>query len=147
MLLATIFMIPFVYNDVRANKKRKLGDLKVFIMLALLGQFPAQVLMTIGTQHSTASNGAIISLTLPVVSALLAVVLLKEKMNSLRWVSFIIAIIGVALCSLKDILGVDFSMQYIMGNALIFAGVLGSGFYNTVCKKISQDYTEMEMLF
>lgn len=147
MLLATIFMIPFVYKDVKANKKRKLGDLKIFIMLALLGQFPAQVLMTIGTQHSTASNGAIISLTLPVVSALLAVVLLREKMNSLRWVSFIIAIIGVALCSLKDILGVDFSMQYIMGNALIFAGILGSGFYNTICKKISQDYTEMEMLF
>ena len=147
MLLATLFMIPFVYKDARANKKRKFSDLKVFLMLALLGQFPAQVLMTIGTQQSTASNGAIISLTLPVVSALLAVVLLKEKMNSLRWVSFIIAIIGVALCSLKDILGVDFSMQYIAGNALIFAGVLGSGFYNTICKKISQDYTEMEMLF
>ncbi|MEP6597519.1 MAG: DMT family transporter, partial [Ginsengibacter sp.] len=81
------------------------------------------------------------------VSTLLAVVLLKEKMNNLRWVSFIIAIIGVALCSLKDILGVDFSMQYIIGNTLIFAGVLGSGFYNTICKKISQDYTEMEMLF
>jgi drug/metabolite transporter (DMT)-like permease len=147
MLLATLFMIPFVYKDVKANKKRKPSDLKVFIMLALLGQFPAQVLMTIGTQQSTASNGAIISLTLPVVSALLAVVLLKEKMNGLRWVSFIIAIIGVALCSLKDILGVDFSMQYIVGNALIFSGVLGSGFYNTICKKISQDYTEMEMLF
>ena len=137
MLLATLFMVPFVYKDIKANKKRKFSDLKVFLMLALLGQFPAQVLMTIGTQQSTASNGAIISLTLPVVSALLAVVLLKEKMNGLRWVSFIIAIIGVALCSLKDILGVDFSMQYIMGNALIFAGVLGSGFYNTICKKIS----------
>ncbi|MEP7143745.1 MAG: DMT family transporter [Ferruginibacter sp.] len=147
MLLATIFMIPFVYKDVRANKKRKFSDLKVFVMLAILGQFPAQVLMTIGTQQSTASNGAIISLTLPVVSALLAVVLLKEKMNSLRWVSFIIAIIGVALCSLKDFLGVDFSTQYIIGNALIFAGILGSGFYNTICKKIARDYTEMEMLF
>ena len=147
MLLATIFMLPFVYKDVKANKKRKFSDLKVFVMLALLGQFPAQVLMTIGTQQSTASNGAIISLTLPVVSALLAVVLLKEKMTGLRWVSFVIAIIGVALCSLKDILGVDFSIQYIIGNVLIFAGVLGSGFYNTICKKISQDYTEMEMLF
>jgi drug/metabolite transporter (DMT)-like permease len=147
MLLATVFMVPFVYKDIRANKKRKFSDLKVFVMLAILGQFPAQVLMTIGTQQSTASNGAIISLTLPVVSALLAVVLLKEKMNGLRWVSFIIAIIGVALCSLKDILGVDFSIKYIIGNALIFAGVLGSGFYNTICKKIAQDYTEMEMLF
>ncbi|HTE23787.1 DMT family transporter [Flavitalea sp.] len=147
MLLATVFMIPFVYKDVKANKKRKIGDLKIFVMLALLGQFPAQVLMTLGTQQSTASNAGIISLTLPVVSALLAVVLLKEKMNRLRWVSFFIAIIGVVLCSLKDIVSVNFSTQYIIGNALIFAGVLGSGFYNTICKKISEDYTEMEMLF
>ncbi len=147
MLLAAIFMLPFVYKDTRANKKRKLSDLKIFFLLALVGQFPAQVLMTIGTQQSTASNGSIISLTLPVVSALLAVVLLKEKMNNLRWVSFIIAIVGVSLCSMKDILGVNTGTQYIIGNLLIFSGILGSGFYNTVCKKIAADYTEMEMLF
>ena len=147
MLLAAVFMLPFVYKDVRANKKRKFSDLKIFVVLALLGQFPAQVLTTIGTQQSTASNAAIISLTLPVVSALLAVVLLKEKMNTLRWVSFFIAIVGVVFVSLKDILSVDFSTQFLIGNALIFAGILGSGFYNTICKKISGDYTEMEMLF
>jgi drug/metabolite transporter (DMT)-like permease len=147
MLLATLFMLPFVYKDVKKNKSRKLSDLKIFAVLALLGQFPAQVLMTIGTQKSTASNAAIINLTLPVVSALLAVVLLKEKMNSLRWISFLIAIAGVVMISLKDILGIDFSVQYLIGNVLIFSGVLGSGFYNTLCKKIAQDYTEMEMLF
>ncbi len=147
MVIATIFMLPFVYKDIRQNKNRKLGDLKVFILLALVGQFPAQVLMTLGTQQSTASNGSIISLTLPVISALLAVVLLKEKMNGLRWLSFFIAIIGVSLCSMKDILGVDTNTQYLMGNILIFAGVLGSGFYNTMCKKIAHQYTEMEMLF
>ncbi len=147
MLLATIFMLPFVYKDVRANKKRKLSDLKIFVVLALLGQFPAQVLMTIGTQQSTASNAAIINLSLPVVSALLAVILLREKMSPLRWISFIIAIAGVALCSFKDILHTNFGVQFLVGNLLIFSGVLGSGFYNTLCKKISKNYTEVEMLF
>ncbi|TAG31956.1 MAG: DMT family transporter [Sphingobacteriia bacterium] len=147
MIIATLFMLPFVYKDIRKNKNRKLSDLKIFVLLALVGQFPAQVLMTIGTQQSTASNGSIISLTLPVVSALLAVVLLKEKMNGLRWLSFFIAIIGVSLCSMKDILGVDTNTQYIIGNLLIFTGILGSGFYNTMCKKIANQYTEMEMLF
>ena len=147
MLLATLFMIPFVYKDVKANKQRKLGDLKIFILLAVLGQFPAQVLMTFGTQQSTASNASIINLTLPVVSVLLAVVLLKEKMSPIRWVSFAIAFVGVMLCSMKDLQVVNMSTQYIIGNLLIFAGVLGSGFYNIVCKKIAGEYTEMEMLF
>ena len=147
MLLSAIFMLPFVYRTIRENKKRRLSDLKIFVVLALLGQFPAQVLVTIGTQQSTASNAAIINLSLPVVSALLAVVFLKEKMSPLRWVSFMLAIAGVVLCSLKDIMQTDFSIQYLIGNLLIFSGVLGSGFYNTICKKISGNYTEMEMLF
>ena len=147
MLLATLFMFPFVVKTVRKNKNRKWADLKIFAVLALLGQFPAQVLMTFGTQQSTASNAAIINLMLPVVAAILAVVFLGEKMTPTRWISFGIAVAGVGLCSLEDILGLNFSVQYLLGNLLILAGVLGSAFYNTYCKKIAQDYTEMEMLF
>jgi len=147
MLLATLFMIPFVYKDIRRNKKRKLSDLKIFALLALFGQFPAQVLMTVGTQQSTASNAAIINLTLPIISALLAVIFLKERMNSLRWVCFAVAIIGVVLCSGKDLVGVNLNIRYLVGNLLIFSGVLGSGLYNTICKKIAANYTEIEMLF
>lgn len=147
MLLATLFMIPFAYKDAKASKGRSLSDLKMFAMLALFGQFPAQVLMTLGTQRSTASNAAIINLTLPVFSALLAVIYLKEKMTRGRWVSFVIAIAGVTLCSLNDIFSANFSIQYLIGNALILSGVLGSGLYNTYCKKIAHKYTEIEMLF
>lgn len=147
MSLATLFMFPFVVRTVQKNKNRKWADMKVFAVLALVGQFPAQVLMTFGTQQSTASNAAIINLTLPVVAALLAVVFLHEKMSPTRWISFGIAIIGVGLCSLKDILGFNFSTQYWLGNLLILVGVLGSAFYNTYCKKIAQDYTQIEMLF
>jgi len=147
MLLATLCMLPFVLQTVRANKNRRWADLKVFAMLALLGQFPAQVLMTFGTQQSTASNAAILNLTLPIVATMLAVVFLGEKMTSTRWISFGIASAGVALCSLKDILGTNFSVAFLTGNLLIVSGVLGSAFYNTYCKKIAQHYTEMEMLF
>ncbi|MGL6267906.1 MAG: DMT family transporter, partial [Chitinophagaceae bacterium] len=134
MVLAALFMLPFVFRQIKQNKNRKLADLKIFIFLAFAGQFPAQVLMTIGTQQSTASNAAIINLSLPVLSALLAYLILKEKMNPLRWLCFIIAIAGVVLCSLKEITGTNFSAQYLTGNLLIFSGVAGSAFYNTYCK-------------
>ena len=147
MALATLFMIPFVSKDVRQNKNRRLGDLKIFVLLALLGQFPAQVLLTIGTQQSTASNGSILSLSLPVVSAILAVIILKEKMNTVRWLSFGMATIGVILMLEKELGNTNFGSHYLIGNLLIFSGIVGSGFYNTVCKKIANDYTEIEMLF
>src|ERR1700676_528081 len=92
MLLATVFLVPFVWKEFKKGN-RKWKDMLVFGQLALLGAFPAQVLMTWGTQYSLASNAAIITLSLPVISALFAFLILKEKMNRIRWVSFIVAIL------------------------------------------------------
>jgi hypothetical protein len=40
MLLAAIFMLPFVFKDIRANTKRKFSDLKIFVVLALAWTVP-----------------------------------------------------------------------------------------------------------
>ncbi len=146
MFLSTIFLIPFVWKDFKKGKK-VFKDLLVFGPLALLGAFPAQVLMTWGTQYSLASNAAILTLTLPVITALFAFLILKERMNKIRWVSFIIAIIGVILCSTGDIKQMNFSSKYAVGNLLIFLAILGNSYYNVGIKKIADRYTEMEMVF
>lgn len=146
MLLATIFLAPFVVKDFKKGG-RKIKDVLVFVQLAAVGAFPSQVLMTWGTQYSLASNAAILVLALPVVTAVFAFFILKEKMNAIRWISFFIAIIGVLLCSTNDIEHVDISSKYALGNILIFIAILGNAYYNVGCKKISGQYTEMEMVF
>ncbi|HEX8546396.1 MAG TPA: DMT family transporter [Cytophagaceae bacterium] len=147
MLLATILLIPFLKKDPKQRKKLTWADLKTFISLALLGAFPAQVIITWGTQLSLASNASIITLSLPVITAVFAFIILKEKMNLARWISFVIAIIGVSLCALGDFSKLDFGSSYAWGNLLIFIAILGNAYYNTICKKISNDYSEIEMLF
>ncbi|GLU52846.1 DMT family transporter [Dyadobacter frigoris] len=146
MLLATIFLAPFVVKDFKKGN-RKLKDLLIFVQLAALGAFPSQVFMTYGTQYSLASNSAILVLALPVITAVFAFLILKEKMNRARWISFGIAIIGVVLCSTDDLKKLDFSSQYAWGNILIVLAIIGNGYYNVGCKKISDKFTEMEMLF
>ena len=146
MLLAALFLIPFALRDFKKGGK-KVRDIIIFGQLALLGVFPAQVLMTWGTQYSVASNAAILTLCLPVVTAIFAFLLLKEKMNKIRWVSFIIAIIGVFLCSTGDLKQLNFSAKYAMGNILIFIAIVGNAYYNTGIKKIAARYTEIEMVF
>ena len=146
MLMATLFLAPFALKDVMKGRKR-ISDLFIFFQLALLGAFPAQVLMTWGTQYSLASNAAIITLSLPVITAVFAFLILKEKMNRIRWVSFIIAIAGVILCSTGDIRQVNFGSRYAVGNILIFLAIVGNAYYNVGIKKISGEYTEIEMVF
>lgn len=146
MLLATILLIPFVWKDFKKGKK-VFKDFLVFVPLALLGVFPAQVFMTWGTQYSLASNAAILTLALPVITAVFAFFILKEKMNKIRWLSFIIAIIGVILCSTGDIKQMNFGSKYAVGNLLIFLAILGNAYYNVGIKKIAERYTEMELVF
>ncbi len=146
MLLATVLLAPFAWRDFKRSGKR-LKDILVFIQLALLGAFPAQVLMTWGTQYSLASNAAIITLSLPVITAFFAFLVLKEKMNRVRWLSFLIAIAGVILCSTGDIQQMDFGSKYAIGNLLIFLAIVGNAYYNVGIKKIAERYTEMELVF
>lgn len=146
MLLATIFLGPFVLKDFKKGGK-KIKDVLIFVQLAALGAFPSQVLMTYGTQYSLASNSAILVLTLPIITAVFAFLILKEKMNRIRWISFAIAIIGVALCSMDDVKKMDLSSKYALGNLLIFLAIIGNAYYNVGCKKISEKYSEMEMVF
>lgn len=146
MLLATIFLAPFAMREFNKGGK-KFKDVIIFGQLALLGVFPAQVLMTWGTQYSLASNAAILTLCLPVITAVFAFLLLKEKMNKIRWLSFIIAIIGVILCSTGDLKQLNFGSKYALGNILIFLAIVGNAYYNTGIKKIANRYSEMELLF
>jgi len=122
-------------------------DVLLFLVLAVVGVFPGQVFITWGTRASLASNAALLMLTLPLSTAALAVVLLGEKMTPVRWISFAMAIIGVLMCSGLDFHTLDFGKGYLVGNALILLGTLGSAFYNSYGKKVLERYSPMEMLF
>jgi drug/metabolite transporter (DMT)-like permease len=146
MLLAALLLSVFALRDFRKGGK-KFSDVLIFVQLAMLGAFPAQVLMTWGTQYSLASNAAIITLSLPVITGLFAFIILRERMNWIRWVSFIIAIAGVILCSTGDIKQLDFGSKYAIGNLLIFMAIIGNSYYNVGAKKVADRYTPREMVF
>jgi drug/metabolite transporter (DMT)-like permease len=146
MLLAAVLLAGFAMNDFKKGGK-KISDVLIFAQLALLGAFPAQVLMTWGTQYSLASNAAILTLSLPVITAIFAFLILGEKMTKIRWLSFVIAIIGVILCSTGDIKQLDFGSKYAVGNILIFLAIIGNSYYNVGIKKVAERYTEREMVF
>ena len=146
MLLSLIFLYPFARKEF-SNSNKSWKDIRVFILLVLFGSLPAQLLVTTGTQLSLASNAAILTLSLPVITALFAFFLLKEKMNNIRWISFAIAIVGVVLASMSDINNLNFGSKYFLGNLVILLGIIANAFYNTGSKKIISRFSPVEMVF
>src|SRR5437667_1144357 len=106
MTLATLMVYPLIRaenRDAHVGKGRSRKDILLFFVLALVGVFPGQVFITWGTRMSLASNAALLTLTLPVSTAIFAFIFLGERMTGIRWISFALAIAGVVLCS-----GIDF---------------------------------------
>ena len=150
MTLATIMLYPFVKMENKAGYEstaRSKWDILLFFVMAGLGVFPGQILITWGTRLSLASNAALLMLALPICTAFMAFLFLGERMTGIRWVSFGLAIIGVVMCSDIDYGSLNFGTGFLLGNFLIFVGLNGSAFLNSYSKKVLRRYTPMELLF
>lgn len=151
LILSTLIFIPFLLAE---NRKRGIGlrwkwkDIKYFLVSGLVGIFLLQYLYTLGSQMTLAANAGIITLTIPVLVALFASIMLKEKLNAVRVISFILAIGGVLLTSLNDLSSAQFGTgEYLNGNLVFLAACFCCAFYNTYVKYlVDKHYTELEIL-
>ncbi len=154
MLVATLILMPLALPGLVRKwftgpgaRKPSAADVVGFVALGVLGQVVAQLFVTWGVRLSLASNAAVLMLTLPVVTAAMAFVVLKERMTGTRWLGFGLAIVGTIACSASDLSGFDVGGGHLLGNALIFIAVMGSAFYNVFSKKLLRRYGALEVLF
>jgi len=148
--VTTLLFVPLLLrmrrkNPDAANPTGK--DWISFVIAGVGGQVLAQLGMTWGISKSLASNGAILNLLIPVISAVLASFMLKERLTLLRTASLAIGLVGVVFLSVGDFRQASFgSMKFLAGNLLIFGGCFGSSFYNVYCKGLMQKFQEIEIL-
>jgi drug/metabolite transporter (DMT)-like permease len=164
-LLAALVLLPFLLHErlrehkhgdpgilqrpASSGKPRLLEKRNVvgFLMIGILGLMPASVFLAWGINRSSASNAALIYLTVPIITALLASVILDEKMTLVRWISLIIALAGVLILSDFDWRHLELtSNRYLIGNILVLLACATSAFYNVYCKELLRRFTPLEVL-
>ena len=148
--IATALLCPLLVRMRRRDPSRRAPSARDWVRFAVAGvggQVLAQLGMTWGISKSLASNGTILNLLIPVISAVLASILLKERLTGLRVASLAIGLVGVTLMSVSDFRQASFgSMRYLTGNFLILCGCLGSSFYNVYCKGLMSRFNDVEIL-
>jgi len=148
--VTTLLFVPLLLRLRRQNPASAAPSARDWVRFTIAGvggQVLAQLGMTWGISKSLASNGAILNLLIPVISAVLASFMLKERLTLLRIGSLAIGLVGVIFLSVGDFRHASFgSMKYLTGNLLIFGGCFGSSFYNVYCKGLMQKFQEIEIL-
>lgn len=146
----TLLAIPLLIKRLRNRPAAQLPsrrDWGRFIVAGVGGQVLAQLGMTWGVSESLASNGAILNLLIPVISAVLASIVLHERLSLLRILSLLIGLAGVGLMSAGDIRQASFIQpRFLVGNLMIFGGCAGSAFYNVYCKGLLRRFEEIEIV-
>ncbi len=148
--ITTLLFVPLLLkmrkgNPSASNPSR--SDWVRFVIAGVAGQVLAQLGMTWGVSKSLASNGAILNLLIPVLSAVLASLMLKERLTWLRCGSLGVGLVGVVLMSASDLRQASFGqMRFFAGNLMILGGCLGSSFYNVYCKGLMRRFSEIEIL-
>lgn len=148
--VTTVMFIPLLLRERRRNPQAaKLtgADWLRFAAAGVGGQVLAQLGMTWGITKSLASNASILNLLIPVITAVLASFMLRERITVLRVVCLLVGLAGVFLLSVEDLRESSFlKARYLIGNLLILCGCLGSSFYNVYCKGLLQRFSEIEIL-
>lgn len=122
-------------------------DIASFVVIGVFGLIPASAFLAWGTMRSTASNAAIIYLTIPIITAVLATAILGEKMTRARWLSLFVALCGVLILSDIDWRHLDLvSGRYLFANVLVLLACFSSSFYNVYSKGLLRRFSPLEVL-
>lgn len=151
MILSTLLFLPVLLCERKRQDRApqwKWHDAKHFLIAGLFGFFLLQFAYTLGAQRTLAANAAVITLSIPVLVAIAASIMLGEKLTSVRVAGFLLALSGVLMTSIPDLRSSHFGVKrYLAGDLLFLVACAASAFYNTYCKLlIDKKYTELEVL-
>lgn len=147
LAIATLLVMPFARLNLDLFRPANRTILLDVFLLGTVGVLPAQLCLVLGVQRTLASNASVLSLTVPVLTAISASLFLHEHMTRLRWISFAIAILGVCLISIKDIQHAQlFSIEYVAGNLFVLASCAGSAFNNSFSRRALSRFSPAQVL-
>lgn len=146
---ATLLMLPPVILHRMRHEMRPLtwADWRSFIIAGVGGQVVAQLGTVWGVTLSLVSNAAIIGLLFPIISSVLAVLMLRERLTRLHIAVLGFGLTGAILLSLQRLRETSLAnTHYLVGNLLILIALVGSAFYNVYCKGLFSRFAQVEVL-
>jgi drug/metabolite transporter (DMT)-like permease len=144
----TILMIPLLIRARRSNSSIEISwsDWGRFVV-AGIGQVVAQFSFVSGITRSLVSNASILGLLSPVITALMASLMLHERITRLRIIALLIGLLGVLFLSTNSLRQSTFlDMRYLTGNLLVLVSVAACAFYNVYCKSLFGRFQQVEIV-
>ena len=123
LISATIFLIMRWRH--RTPLLPPLSALFPLFCMGVCGVAVNNVAQFTGLQYSTVGNATLIASTTPAVTALLAVLFLRERLLPIQWLGIVISLLGVLVLISKGSLAILLRISFNYGDLLFFFAQLG----------------------
>ena len=136
MSIASILLLIAAQFRSRTSKIPKPLPWKAFLLMGLTGTCLYYICFNNSMVYTTASVGALIQSFIPIVTAVLAMIFLKESLSTKRLVGIAISITGVLLIILMAAPG-GRAQNPLLGNLLMLASVFIWATYTILAKRVA----------
>jgi drug/metabolite transporter (DMT)-like permease len=133
-LVASVAFVPYALATRMALPKRR--DLPALLAMGLCGITAYHLLLTYGERTVMAGPACMLVSASPVITALLAVVFLKERLAARAWAGIAVSFAGVTLVSFAQ--SGEFALE--RGALLILLAAVSTSVYFIIQRRYSRDY-------
>jgi drug/metabolite transporter (DMT)-like permease len=128
--VGALVLLPFALS--RKNPGVRLPWGAIWTM-GLIGVALYYLVFNTAMVHVSASQGALVQASIPAMTALVAVVWLRERASPLRWLGIALSVGGVLIVFSGS--GSEGGQSSLFGNLLMFASVVCWGLYTSLAKR------------
>ncbi len=138
VIAALALLIPVV---VRRERWPSMRDLPLMALLGFFGFTFAMGTVFVGVELSSAHNGALLTATSPVFIALLAAIILRERVTWVQVISLLVAILGVvAIVGFPE---AGSGTNPLLGDLIFVANAVAWAFYSILGKIATRKYSPL----
>ena len=131
-VIAFAVLAPFAW---RAGLRPRMLVQPIFLLFGFTGMVLHLAFETVGLQYTSAGSAALVIATAPAVTLVASVLFLNERLTLPRGLGIALSVAGAALVTQARVSAGGSSE--LLGNLLVFAGVLAWGIYAVQGKKLS----------
>ncbi len=135
LLLALLCLLPVAGKKLYIIRQLKAADWFNLCLQAVFGIFLFRMFLLFGVRHTSSAEAGILTGATPAMTALLARVILKEKMNRNKWFGIICTVAGIIIVQGLFLPGNHFVPEHILGNLLVLCACFSESSFST-CSRV-----------
>lgn len=132
-------LVLFIFVIIRKLKIPLLSDFPLFILSGAAGFFLYMIAFNIGQGITTASTASVIIATTPIITALLARIIYKEKLKIFQWSAIVIEFSGIIILTLLNgVFSINNGVFWLLSAAVCVS------IYSLIQRKLTTKYTALQ---